>query len=132
MAQLQAEGFIPELRHEDFVCFDYEIVLGKHAGERIKLAFQVPGDWPATPPTGPYVSPRMLPIHPESGEGRPWDAVHEAAPRGLADPNGEWEYWSRPYLDWENTDKTVKDYLRHLLTLFDEIQPDEDDEAQAA
>jgi hypothetical protein len=132
MAQLLAEGLSPELRHDVFVVFDYEVVLGKHAGELVKLALQVPADWPATPPTGPFVSPRLLPINASNGRGRPWDAVHEAAPRGLADPDGRWEYWSRPYLDWEHTDKSVKAYLRHLLTLFDEIKLAEDDQAEAA
>jgi hypothetical protein len=125
VAQLQAEGYRPELRPNGFVCFAYEVPLGKHAGQTIKLALQVTSDWPQIPPTGPYVSPRLLPIHPEQGLGRPWDAVHLAGPRGLADPNDEWEYWSRPYLDWERTDKTVKAYLRHLLTLFDEIKPEQ-------
>jgi hypothetical protein len=129
MAQLRGEGFSPELRHDVFVVFDYEVPLGRHAGEHVELALQVPTDWPVTPPTGPFVSPRLLPINPSSGRGRPWDAVHEAAPRGLADPEGRWEYWSRPYLDWENTDQTAKAYLRHLLTLFDEIKPDEQAEA---
>ena len=135
MAQLQQLGFGPELRPNEIVVFNYEVELGKHIGETIKLGLQVPTDWPMSPPSGPFVSPRLLPI--STGQplrGRPWDAVHTVEGRGIEDPDAVWEYWSRPYTAWPKTDRTVKAYLRHLRTLFGEIKRNVDhgDEAQAA
>jgi hypothetical protein len=134
MAQLRALGYEPELRPNEFVLFDYEVEVGKHVGEPVKIGLQVPADWPMSPPSGPFVSPRLLPLNPSSGRGRPWDAVHAAHGRGLDDPEGVWEYWSRPLTAWPRTDHSVKAYLRHLRTLFAEIRPaaDEHDEAKAA
>jgi hypothetical protein len=124
--QLRGLGYEPEVRHGQFVVFDYAVPVGKHANETVKVAIQVPGDWPMSPPSGPFVSPRLLPISGgTTGRGRPWDAIHTAHDRGLADPEEIWEYWSRPYNAWPNTDRTVKAYLRHLLTLFAEIEAEE-------
>lgn len=134
-AQLRKLGFEPELRPNNFVVFDYEVEVGKHIGETIKVGLQVPADWPMSPPSGPFVSPRLLPISGgTTGRGRPWDAVHTCDGRGLDDPGSVWEYWSRPFTAWPNTDRSVKAYLRHLRTLFAEIEPDatSGDQAQAA
>jgi hypothetical protein len=134
LAQLRALGYEPELRSNEFVLVDYEVEVGKHIGEQVKIGLQVPADWPISPPSGPFVSPRLLPLNPSNGRGRPWDAVHAAHGRGLDDPAGVWEYWSRPFTAWPRTDRSVKAYLRHLRTLFAEIKPvaDKDDEAKAA
>lgn len=135
MAQLRQLGYEPEVRANDFILFDYEVEVGKHVGEVVKLGLQVPTDWPASPPSGPYVSPRLLPISSgATGRGRPWDAVHTVDGRGIDDPTGIWEYWSRPYLAWPTTDRSVKAYLRHLRTLFGEIKGEasSDDQAEAA
>jgi len=133
-AQLRQLGLEPELRPSEFVVFDYEVELGRHIGETVKLGLQVPADWPMSPPSGPFVSPRLLPISGSTGQGRPWDAVHTADGRGLDDPDGVWEYWSRPFTAWPKTDRSVKAYLRHLRTLFGEIKPaaQDGDQAQAA
>jgi hypothetical protein len=135
MAQLRQLGYEPELRPNEFVVFDYEVELGKHIGETVKIGLQVPGDWPASPPSGPFVSPRLLPISGGvTGRGRPWDAVHTCDGRGFDDPGGVWEYWSRPFTKWQMTDRNVRAYLRHLRTLFGEIKSaaNNGDQAQAA
>lgn len=122
-AGLIALGYAPEVEG-DFVRLPYVIPVGRRRGEEAKLAFRVPPDWPANVPTGPFVSPRVLPINPSSGRGRPWDSVHEATGHGLSDPDGEWQYWSRPYPQvpgWARTDHSVKTYMSHIKTLFDEL-----------
>ena len=130
--QLRHLGFEPQQLPNEFLVFDYEVEVGRHIGATVKLALQVPGDWPMSPPSGPFVSPRLLPISGGvTGRGRPWDAVHTADGRGLEDPDGVWEYWSRPFTAWPKTDRTVGAYLRHLRTLFAEIPPDEADGEQA-
>lgn len=135
IAQLRELGYEPELRPNDFVLFDYEVELGRHIGEVVKVGLQVPPDWPVSPPSGPFVSPRLLPISGGvTGRGRPWDAVHTVEGRGLDDPAEVWEYWSRPYVAWPTTDRSMRAYLRHLRTLFGEIkgEANDDDQAEAA
>lgn len=122
-AGLLALGFAPE-NDGDFVRFAYVVPVGARRDEKVGLAFRVPPDWPANPPTGPFVSPRLLPINPSCGRGRPWDSVHEAAAHGLPDPGGEWQYWSRPFPHvpgWAATDRSMQTYLAHIKTLFDEL-----------
>jgi hypothetical protein len=122
-AGLVALGFVPEVEG-DFVRFGYLVPIGVRRGEEVRLAFRVPPDWPANPPTGPFVSPRLLPINPTCERGRPWDSVHEAAGQGMPDPDGDWQYWSRPFPQvpgWAATDRSVRTYMAHIKTLFDEL-----------
>ena len=122
-AGLVALGMEPKLEG-DFVRFRYVVPVGPRRDEEVGLAFRVPPDWPANPPTGPFVSPRLLPINPSCGRGRPWDSVHEATAHGLPDSAGDWQYWSRPFPQlpgWPATDRSVKTYLGHITTLFDEL-----------
>jgi hypothetical protein len=122
MAGLRALGYEPEQRVDGFVTFDYEIEVGPLASRLIKLALQAPGDWPANPPSGPYVSPRLLPVNPDATPGHPHGAVHEAPQLGP-----EWQYWSRPVVaSWPQTDRTVLAYLGHLRHLFDTLPDDLD------
>jgi hypothetical protein len=108
---LQGLGYQVKELGGNRVCFDYVIPVGKDAGETIKLGFEVPGDFPASPPSGPHVSPRILPIRP--GPAHPSGQIHTS-------PFGEeWEYWSRPFPGWQITDKTVKEYMSHIRHLFD-------------
>lgn len=98
----------------DGVAIPYEIPCGRLAGTKIKLAFAVPGDFPLTPPSGPHVSPRLLPMNPQGG-AHPNCGVHES-PFG-----GEWQYWSRPLSHWAQTKRKVRDVLAHVHHLFDTL-----------
>jgi hypothetical protein len=118
---LKALGYEPQLRADGLVVFDYEIEVGPLAGKVIKLALAVPGDWPATPPSGPNVSPRLLPINTDGAPGHPFGAVHEAPHLGP-----DWQYWSRPFPSWPQTDRTVGAYRCHLRRLFDTLPYDLD------
>jgi hypothetical protein len=130
----QAEALGPEHTGGDGgVAFDYEIEVGPQCGTAVRLALQVPSNWPLSPPSGPFVSPHLLPIFPQTGKGRPWDGVHDGHGRGLALPEGEWQYWSRPFPPgWGTTEKTVDVYLRHLRTLFAELPAEDAGEARIA
>lgn len=115
-------GYEPEIKG-DYVHFDYEVPVGSRLGETVKLALRIPPDWPANPPSGPFVTPRLLPINPSAGQ-RPWAAVHEATSQGMEDAAGAWQYWSRPYPanpGWASTVRTVKTYMAHIRTLFAEL-----------
>jgi hypothetical protein len=95
-----------------FVIFDYEIEVGRKAGEKIRLAFDVADDFPLNPPGGPHVSPQLFPIHPGQDLPHPNGAVHNS-PLGA-----EWEYWSRPFQGWNEMDKSVRTYMAHIRRLF--------------
>jgi hypothetical protein len=83
---------------------DYVIPVGPEPGRRIRLGFVVPPDFPLTPPSGPYVSPRL---------GHPHGAVNEAPQFGP-----DWEYWSRPFPGWQLSDRSVRTYIAHIRHLF--------------
>ncbi|WP_157901111.1 hypothetical protein [Streptomyces davaonensis] len=106
LAGLAAAGYTVDQRGE-FAVFDYMIEVGPRAGETVKIGLALVQDWPLSPPPGPHISPCL---------GHPHGAVHPS-------PLGEgWEYWSRPAANWP-TDRTVRGYLRHLRTLFSQLEP---------
>lgn len=126
-AQLEEMGYEPELLNGgaalsgDVLVFEYEVEAGPLAGERVRLGLRPPPDFPMTPPGGPLVSPRILPINLNQGSGHPRGAVHLAETGGLRDPEGNWEYWSRPFPTppgWASTKRDVRAYLGHVRTLF--------------
>jgi hypothetical protein len=109
--QLKGLGYVVEDGKEGRVIIPYTVPLGKFQGQEIKLGFIVPADFPLTPPSGPHVWPRLLPIH---GIGKhPRGGIHESPSFGP-----EWEYWSRPFPGWGDTDRTVRAYLAHIRNLF--------------
>ena len=114
VAQLEALGYKPIVKDNRAV-IDYEVPVGCFEGEKIRLGFDVHGDFPINPPTGPHISPRLLPIN-ENASKHP-ERVHNS--NFGEDFDGEWEYWSRPVHYWQNTDRSVKVYLKHINYLFE-------------
>jgi hypothetical protein len=90
----------------EFVCFEYTVPIGAHAGEVVQVGLQAP-DWPVNPPGGPHISPRI---------NHPGDNAHHASPLG-----GGWIYWSRPFPEWAASQRTLEEYLAHLRTLFSQF-----------
>ncbi|MGD0197170.1 MAG: hypothetical protein ABSC56_04595 [Solirubrobacteraceae bacterium] len=116
---LRSLGFTPELRNETLVVFDYEVEVGPLTGETCTIGLQVAADWPLTPPGGPIIAPRILPIHPGQDVGHPYGGVHENPELGVPA-----HYLSRPFPGWAATDRSVCAYLGHIRHLFDTL-PDE-------
>jgi hypothetical protein len=112
--ELKELGYDVEEPAGDRVTFPYEIPCGRLAGQRISLGFIVPGDSPLTPPSGPHVTPRLLPMNPSAGT-HPTCGVHES-PFGA-----DWQYWSRPLSHWAQTKRKVKDVMAHIHHLFDTL-----------
>ncbi len=132
-AQLEEMGYEPELLagsvapSGDVLVFEYEVEAGPLAGEVVKLGLRPPADFPMTPPGGPLVSPRIMPINPNQGSGHPRGAVHVAETGGLNDPNSDWEYWSRPFPTppgWAGTKRDVRAYMDHVRALFAKLPHD--------
>lgn len=110
---LKALGYEVEERGGNRITFRYPVEVGKFAGQEVVVGYDVPGDFPANPPGGPHVSPRLLPIT-GGGGVHPLGGVHESPNFG-----SEFEYWSRPLHHWPSTKRTVKDVIAFLHRLFD-------------
>lgn len=94
------------------VAFTYTILTGNFAGKTIRLGFQVPEDFPLSSPSGPHISPRLLPN--QSGGTHPSGGIHDSPTFGP-----DWHYWSRPMPNWASTKRTAKDVMAHVRHLFD-------------
>lgn len=112
IAQLHNLGFLPEELPENRLAFDYVVPVGKFAGTSLRLGLVVADDFPAVPPSGPHISPALLPVTGGGGQ-HPSGGVHQS-PFGAG-----WEYWSRPFPNWATTDRTVKAYLAFIRRLFE-------------
>jgi|SRR6516162_8749160 hypothetical protein len=112
--QLRELGYVVEENTANRVTFEYTIPVGKFRGQTIKLGFQVPLDFPASPPTGPHVSPHLLPLNPHGGK-HPKEGVHASPAFGE-----NWQYWSRPFLHtWPNTERDLRAYMAFIRKLFE-------------
>jgi hypothetical protein len=105
--QLTDMGYTVSEPAANKVSFDYEIPLGRFAGQNVKLGFIVADDFPLNPPGGPHFSPHLCPI----GQ----NAIHQS------EFGPDWQYWSRPFVAWNSTDHTVKAYFRHIKHLLHKI-----------
>ena len=109
--QLKNLGYDDAVLDGNRVRFTYEVMSGKFKDQKITVGFEVPQDFPLTPPTGPHITPRILPLNP-GANGHP-ERVAES-PFGQ-----EWEYWSRPFTAWQDTKKTVEVYMNYIFHLFE-------------
>jgi hypothetical protein len=110
--ELKARGHDVHVR-DNLVTFRYVVPLGRFESQAITLGFEVPGDYPLTCPSGPHVTPCLLPMN---GNGEhPLGKILESKQFGA-----EWQYWSRPFLEWNKTKKNAKEYLAHVRHLFDQ------------
>jgi hypothetical protein len=112
--QLRDLGYTVDELGGNRIAFRWPVPTGKFAGQTIRLGFDVPTDFPLTPPSGPHISPRLLPI--QSGGTHPSGGIHESPAFGA-----EWQYWSRPMRHWPQTKRTAKDVLAHMRHLFDTL-----------
>lgn len=110
--QLKTLGYVPQDLGNNRIWFSYTIPVGKFIGQQIQLGFVVGDDFPANPPGGPHISPHLLPIN--AGGTHPSGGIHDNREFG-----GSWQYWSRPFPSWANTDRSVRIYMAHIRHLFE-------------
>lgn len=116
--QLSELGYEPKLYPEapgypgGFVAFNFKVPHGRFIGQEVEVALNAP-QFPLVPPSGPYISPNLLPIKP-FGPLPPFDGIHARMV-----PTADFQYWSRPFHGWNESGRTVKDYICFLRTLFD-------------
>ncbi|MES2434860.1 MAG: hypothetical protein V4586_13680 [Pseudomonadota bacterium] len=110
---LAALGYTAAEVGDGNLAFKYVVEVGRLKGQVVTLGFNVPPDFPVTPPSGPHVKPH---IHSMQGGGvHPTGGVHPSS--GYSGLPDDFQYWSRPFPGWNETRKTVADYLafvRHL------------------
>jgi hypothetical protein len=109
--QLRELGYSPEPSQPDGrVVFEYTAPRGRFNKQAVRLGFEVPPEFPRTPPPGPHVTPRILPMnpsaasHPEKTNDSPY--------------GGDWQYWSRPFTGWTGRESVAK-YLVFVDHLFE-------------
>jgi hypothetical protein len=107
IAELTALGFTVQEPDALKVSFEYEIPVGPNIGKKIQLGFEVQNDFPMSCPPGPHFKSIGI-IH----WIEPANNLHASA-FGI-----EWKYWSRPFPDWNRTDRKVKTYLAHIKNLL--------------
>jgi hypothetical protein len=113
ITQLRALGYdAAQFCAPNILAFGFEVPVGRLVGQQARIAIAVPDD-PLTPPTGPHVSPCLLPIHPDQTVGHPVGGVHPAPHLGA-----DWQYWSRPFPGWVQTSRDAAAYLAHIRHLF--------------
>jgi hypothetical protein len=117
IAGLKGLGFAPEaLKNKpDHLVIDYAIQTGKFVGQKVRLGFIVPGDFPLSAPGGIHVSPRF---HSNSGgQTHPSGGISDSVFQSEA--GGEWHHWSRSFNEWGKTKKTVAVFMNHVFRLWD-------------
>jgi hypothetical protein len=114
--QLRELGYAPAVVDGGRVVFAYEVPAGRFKGKQIQLGFIVNDDFPINPPSGPHISPPLMPEHPSNDIPHPDGAVHPSDFGSLV--GGTWQYWSRPYPYWSATDRSVRAYMKHIRILF--------------
>jgi hypothetical protein len=109
--QLQALNYTVSEPAPNFLSFEYEIPCGKFYGRKVIMALEVHNTFPMNAPPGLHFKEQLLPIT-GGGGTHPYGAIHRS-PLGV-----EWQYWSRPFKEWNKTAKTVQVYLAHVRNLF--------------
>jgi hypothetical protein len=109
-------GYDPEDQCDNRVAFNYTIKEGRFKDRSIKIGIEVPADFSVTCPTGPHISPCLIPMNP-NGASNDRSAVSSFG--------AEWQYLSRPFRDqqegWNRTKRDVKAYLHHVRQILDTL-----------
>lgn len=112
-AGLTALGYAVDEPLPGWCAVEYAIARGRFGGQIVKLAFEVPSDFELTPPHGPHMKPILFPVN--QGASEHSKRMHPS-PLGV-----EWGHLSRPFPNWPNTKRTVKEYMRWVTHLFESL-----------
>ena len=111
--ELEELGYEVASVGENRLTFPYTLREGQFKDSEITLGIEVPPDFELTAPSGPHISPRLLPIDPNGADNR--TRAHESANFG-----DEWEYLSRPFTQWQ-LKRTVKRYMEHVERVLETL-----------
>ena len=118
---LKQLGYNPEDvgdKGDNRVAFSYVIQAGRFKDQTVRVGIEVPQDFNTVPPSGPNISPQLIPLNP-TGQGN--DKAVESPPAF----GPTWEYLSRPFHDngegWNRTTKDVKAYVKHVKRILETL-----------
>jgi len=112
---LERLGYEVEDKGSSRLAIKHTIGQGRFKGCEVLIGFEVPGDFELTPPSGPHISPRLLPIN--TGGADHHTRAHESPNFG-----DEWEYLSRPFPvgEWPRQ-RNVGSYLNYVIQLLETL-----------
>lgn len=115
--QLKQLGYTPEVQEgTPRVVFSYIIGAGKFKDRTITVGVEVPEDFAVTCPSGPHISPNLIPMNDHAVNNE------KAVPSAFG---SEWQYLSRPFVSgtdgWNRTTKDAKAYLRHIKRILETL-----------
>lgn len=110
ISELNALGYEAHEESNGMVVFNYTIPVGKNIGKILNVGFQIGEDFPMNCPHGPHFESGII-----EGWFEPKENIH-------ASPLGDgWRHWSRPFPDWNRTQRTVKVYFAHIRNVLNSI-----------
>jgi len=113
--QLRELGYEVQV-HGSRCVVQHAIATGRLKGSQVRLGFDVPPEFPRTPPSGPHLSPGILPVntdapaHPQRVHGSDFGSQF----------GGEWIYLSRPLHGWRGSEPVSK-VLAHVDQLLETV-----------
>ena len=108
--QLRGFGHEPTEVSPNRITFRYTVEVGRFVGQEVIIGLDVPPDFDRTPPSGPHISPQILPLNPT--------ATTHPEKVANSDFGAKFEYWSRPYQNWGKDGRDVGAYLAFIRHLF--------------
>lgn len=114
--QLKTINIDATIEDKSWVVFDFQVEGGTFANQRIKMAINVPLDFPLTAPSGIHFTPRLRPLNMDSGAIHP-ERSHPCQYEAWKE-NGE--YWSRPFPKWNDEKrKNAQTYMAFVRQLWE-------------
>ncbi len=111
IAELKALGFNVQEPDEHRVLWEYAVPVGRNIGKKLQIGFEVPNDYPMSCPTGPHFKSVGI-----TNWVEPLNNIHPSPTFG-----DTWRYWSRPFPDWNRTDRKMKIYFAHIKNLLAQL-----------
>lgn len=121
VAELRAVGLSATEIAPGRVAWPWIVPTGPLLNSGIEIGAVVEGDYPDTPPRGPFVRPRLMAAN-GGGNEHPHGGIHPGSAHGF--PDDSWQYWSRPCKTWVAGARDARAYLAFLRRLFDTLPED--------
>lgn len=110
IAELMALGYTIQEPDTLKVSFEFVVPVGHNIGKKVQLGFDVQNDYPMSCPPGPHFKSSGI-----EGWVEPPNNIHAST------FGNEWRYWSRPFPDWNRSDRKVRTYLAHIRNLLSKL-----------
>lgn len=108
--ELNILGYETQEESDGMVVFIYTIPVGKNKGKTLNVGYQISNDYPMNCPHGPHFQSGLI-----ADWFEPAANIHNS-PLGA-----NWRHWSRPFPDWNRTQRNVKVYLAHIRNVLNSI-----------